>query len=186
MVGGVLGAFDRGSRSRFTLPFRAPAFCPVEHRRHFVRNRPARRDRRWSGEIFREYAEPGRESGFRISRPRLANCLGLRRATWRPKLLLNRRWQHRRLLRAAPADASDYPNAAEMKRLYVRKAFGCFWPGAATGGNHSGRARPGGLRLVLLRHARRHGDWRGRCTPSWALGNTCPVLLLTRGGARIF
>ena len=49
-----------------------------------------------------------------------------------------------------PADAADYPNAAEMKRLYVRKAFRGFGLGRQLTESVLDAARQAGYACVLL------------------------------------
>lgn len=49
-----------------------------------------------------------------------------------------------------PLDSADYPNAAEMKRLYVRKAFRRFGLGRQLAETALDAARMAGYRSVLL------------------------------------
>lgn len=74
-----------------------------------------------------EYAEPGGKLLLALLDGELAGCGGFR-----------------------PAPEVDYPNACEMKRLYVRRAFRRFGLGRALAGALMDEARRAGYSVMLL------------------------------------
>ncbi|MDB5753013.1 MAG: family N-acetyltransferase [Ramlibacter sp.] len=102
-------------------------------------------------EIFEEYARGLKvDLCFQDFRAELANLPG-EYAPPRGALLLARvDGELAGCCALRPLDAADYPNAAEMKRLYVRKAFRGFGLGRRLAAAILDAARQAGYACVLL------------------------------------
>lgn len=102
-------------------------------------------------ELFREYAESlGVDLCFQAFEEELASLPGDYAA---PRGALLLAWVDGALAGCCalrPLDNSDYPNAAEMKRLYVRKAFRGFGLGRRLAEATLDAAQQGGYTSVLL------------------------------------
>ena len=115
----------------------------------FVPTQPAEIDA--VREIFREYAESlGVDLGFQDFEAELASLPGDYAAPRGQLLLATVDGSIAGCCALRPLDASDYPNAAEMKRLYVRKAFRGFGLGRQLAEAILDVARQAGYACVLL------------------------------------
>ena len=102
-------------------------------------------------EIFREYAESlGVDLGFQDFEAELASLPGDYAAPRGQLLLATVDGAVAGCCALRPHDTSDYPNAAEMKRLYVRKAFRGFGLGRTLVEHVLDAARLCGYACVLL------------------------------------
>ncbi len=102
-------------------------------------------------EIFREYAESlGVDLGFQNFEAELAALPGEYAAPRGHLLLAQVGGSIAGCCALRPLDAADYPNAAEMKRLYVRKAFRGFGLGRQLAEATLDAARQAGYACVLL------------------------------------
>lgn len=102
-------------------------------------------------ELFREYAEGlGVDLCFQRFDEELANMPGEYAAPRGALLLATVDGEVAGCCALRPLDAADYPNAAEMKRLYVRKAFRGFGLGRQLVEAALDAARQGGYACVLL------------------------------------
>ena len=101
--------------------------------------------------IFREYAQGlGVDLCFQGFEQELASLPGDYAAPRGALLLANVDGEVAGCVALRPLDASDYPNAAEMKRLYVRKAFRGFGLGRRLAEAALDAARQAGYTSVLL------------------------------------
>jgi ribosomal protein S18 acetylase RimI-like enzyme len=102
-------------------------------------------------ELFREYAGGlGVDLCFQQFDQELANLPGDYGAPRGALLLATVDGEVAGCCALRPLDAADYPNAAEMKRLYVRKAFRGFGLGRQLAEAVLDAARQGGYTCVLL------------------------------------
>lgn len=101
--------------------------------------------------IFREYADSlGIDLAFQDFERELQKLPGEYRAPRGALLLASVDGVVAGCCALRPLDAVDYPNAAEMKRLYVRKAFRGFGLGRQLAEAALDAARQGGYACVLL------------------------------------
>lgn len=101
--------------------------------------------------IFREYADSlGIDLAFQDFERELRELPGEYRAPRGALLLASVDGVVAGCCALRPLDAVDYPNAAEMKRLYVRKAFRGFGLGRQLAEAALDAARQGGYACVLL------------------------------------
>jgi putative acetyltransferase len=102
-------------------------------------------------EIFREYAATlGVDLAFQDFEAELANLPGDYAAPRGHLLLAQVDGAIAGCCALRPLDAADYPNASEMKRLYVRKAFRGFGLGRELAESMLDQARRAGYACVLL------------------------------------
>lgn len=102
-------------------------------------------------EIFREYAQGlGVDLCFQQFDQELANLPGEYAAPRGALLLATVDGELAGCCALRPLDAADYPNASEMKRLYVRKPFRGFGLGRQLVEATLDAARQGGYACVLL------------------------------------
>lgn len=102
-------------------------------------------------EIFREYAGTlGIDLGFQDFEAELAALPGDYAAPRGHLLLAQVDGAIAGCCALRPLDAADYPNASEMKRLYVRKAFRGFGLGRELAEAMLDQARRAGYACVLL------------------------------------
>lgn len=102
-------------------------------------------------EIFREYAKGlGVDLCFQNFESELAGLPGEYSAPRGALLLATVDGQVAGCCALRPLDAADYPNAAEMKRLYVRRAFRGLGLGRQLAESALDTARQGGYTTVLL------------------------------------
>lgn len=102
-------------------------------------------------EIFREYAQGlGVDLCFQDFENELATLPGEYAAPRGTLLLATVDGQLAGCCALRPMDATDYPNAAEMKRLYVRRAFRGLGLGRQLADGALDAARKGGYSTVLL------------------------------------
>ena len=101
--------------------------------------------------IFREYADTlGVDLCFQDFETELANLSGDYSAPRGALLLAQVEGAIAGCCALRPLDTADYPNASEMKRLYVRKAFRGFGLGRELVEAMLDRARQAGYACVLL------------------------------------
>ena len=101
--------------------------------------------------IFREYAQGlGVDLCFQQFEQELAGLPGDYAAPRGALLLAHVDGQPAGCCALRPLDAADYPNAAEMKRLYVRKSFRGFGLGRQLAEAILDAARQAGYACVLL------------------------------------
>jgi putative acetyltransferase len=102
-------------------------------------------------ELFREYADAlGVDLGFQGFEHELETLPGDYAAPRGSLLVATLDGQAAGCCALRPLDAADYPNAAEMKRLYVRKAFRGFGLGRQLAEAILDEARRAGYSCVLL------------------------------------
>lgn len=102
-------------------------------------------------EIFREYAATlGMDLAFQDFEAELAGLPGDYAAPRGHLLLAQVDGASAGCCALRPLDAADYPNASEMKRLYVRKAFRGFGLGRELAEAMLDQARRAGYACVLL------------------------------------
>ena len=102
-------------------------------------------------ELFQEYADGlGVDLCFQQFEQELANLPGDYAAPRGALLLATVDGEAAGCCGLRPLDTADYPNASEMKRLYVRKAFRGFGLGRQLAEAALDAARQGGYACVLL------------------------------------